>query len=150
MLVYPRGGCESTSCRLFAHLLACVSQAGLELVLAVQESSWFLSATWCGESLCGLGVWVSGLCFFLVVFLCQVWLQHLSKIFDLWSSCYLLPPSSLHLGSSLPCLAFYPPFSFFVGLGFEFRASQLQGRHATAWAVELWLFWRWAFCELFS
>jgi hypothetical protein len=32
-------------------------------------------------------------------FFCQVWLQHLSKIFDLWSSRCLLPPSSRHLGS---------------------------------------------------
>jgi hypothetical protein len=32
-------------------------------------------------------------------FFCQVWLQHLSKIFDLWRSRCLLPPSSHHLGS---------------------------------------------------
>jgi hypothetical protein len=31
-LVYPMGGCGSIACRLFAHLLVCVSQAGLELV----------------------------------------------------------------------------------------------------------------------
>jgi hypothetical protein len=30
MLVYPRGGCGSTTCHLFAHLLVCISQAGLE------------------------------------------------------------------------------------------------------------------------
>jgi hypothetical protein len=30
MLVYPRGGCVSTACCLFAHLLVCISQAGLE------------------------------------------------------------------------------------------------------------------------
>jgi hypothetical protein len=32
-------------------------------------------------------------------FSCQVCLQHLSKIFTLWSSCSLLPPSSHHLGT---------------------------------------------------
>jgi hypothetical protein len=32
MLVYPRGGYGSTSCHLFAHLLVCISQAGLELM----------------------------------------------------------------------------------------------------------------------
>jgi hypothetical protein len=31
MLVYPRGRCGNTMCCLFAHLLVCVSQAGLEL-----------------------------------------------------------------------------------------------------------------------
>jgi hypothetical protein len=31
MLVYPRGGCGSTVCHLFAHPLVCVSQADLEL-----------------------------------------------------------------------------------------------------------------------
>jgi hypothetical protein len=36
--------------------------------------------------------------FFLVLFFCQVWLQHLSKIFDLRSSHCLLLPSSRHLG----------------------------------------------------
>jgi hypothetical protein len=28
MPVYPRGGCGSTTCHLFAHLLVCISQAG--------------------------------------------------------------------------------------------------------------------------
>jgi hypothetical protein len=32
MLVYPRGSCGNTVCCLFAHLLVCISQAGLELV----------------------------------------------------------------------------------------------------------------------
>jgi hypothetical protein len=39
--------------------------------------------------------------FFLVLFFCHVWLQHLSKIFDFWSSCCLLLHSSCHLGASL-------------------------------------------------
>jgi hypothetical protein len=38
--------------------------------------------------------------FFLVLFMCQVWLQNLSKIFDLQSSCYLLLHSSHHLEST--------------------------------------------------
>jgi hypothetical protein len=29
LLVYTKGGCESTMCCLFAHLLVCISQAGL-------------------------------------------------------------------------------------------------------------------------
>jgi hypothetical protein len=32
MLVYPRGGCGSTVCHSFAHLLVCTSQAGYEPV----------------------------------------------------------------------------------------------------------------------
>jgi hypothetical protein len=56
---------------------------------------------WHGEALCGLGVWsVRVLLLLGGFFFCQVWLQNLSKIFDLWSSCCLLPPSSHHLGSS--------------------------------------------------
>jgi hypothetical protein len=43
--------------------------------------------------------------FFLVVFSCQVWLQHLSKIFDLQSSCCLLLPS---LPSWIPLLLNIP------------------------------------------
>jgi hypothetical protein len=37
----------------------------------------------------GLGVRGVGVLLFLVAFFCQVWLQHPSKIFDLWSSCFL-------------------------------------------------------------
>jgi hypothetical protein len=48
----------------------------------------------------GLGIRGVGVFLILGGFLCQVWLQHLSKIFDLWSSCCLLPPSSCHLGST--------------------------------------------------
>jgi hypothetical protein len=49
------------------------------------------------------GLGVQGVRFFILLggFFCQVWLQHLSKIFDLWSSHCLLLPSSHHLGSSL-------------------------------------------------
>jgi hypothetical protein len=77
----------------FPGLLVCVSQAGLELVSAVREPPVF-SVSHGVEKLCmGWGFGVSEFCFFLVFFFCQVWLQHLSKIFDLQSSCCLLPPS---------------------------------------------------------
>jgi hypothetical protein len=39
------------------------------------------------------------------VFFCQVWLQHFSKIFDLWSSRCLLLHSSCHLDSSFSFLS---------------------------------------------
>jgi hypothetical protein len=69
--------------------------------LAVWEPSCFLSVMCHGEALYGLGVWgVRVLLLLGVFFFCQVWLQHLSKIFDLWSSHCLLSPSSYHLGSS--------------------------------------------------
>jgi hypothetical protein len=56
-------------------------------------------SVYCGvEKLCtGWGFRELEFCFFLVFFFCQVLLQHLSKIFDLRSSCCLLPPSSHHL-----------------------------------------------------
>jgi hypothetical protein len=61
--------------------------------------SFFLNVTCCGEALYGLGVPGDRVLFFLVVFFCQVWLQCLSKIFDLQSSRCLLLPSRHHLGS---------------------------------------------------
>jgi hypothetical protein len=64
-----------------------------------QDSSCFLSVTWCGEALYGLGVQgVRVLILHGGFIFCQGWLQCLSKIFDLWSSCCLLLPSSCHLG----------------------------------------------------
>jgi hypothetical protein len=72
--------------------------------LMAQEPSWFLCVTWHGEAMCGLGVPGVGFLPLLGGFSCQVYLQHLSKIFVLQSSCYLLPPSSWHLGTS--CLFF--------------------------------------------
>jgi hypothetical protein len=58
MLVYPRGGCGSTICHLFAHLLVCWMSP--EQVwsphLAVWEPSCFLSVMWCRETFYGLGV----------------------------------------------------------------------------------------------
>jgi hypothetical protein len=49
--------------------------------------------------MCWLGVWGVGILLLLGDFSCQLCLQHLSKIFALQSSHYLLPPSSCHLGS---------------------------------------------------
>jgi hypothetical protein len=73
--------------------------------LVAWDPFWFLSVMWHGEALCRLvvqGVWILLL---LGGFSCQVWLQCLSKIFALWSSYYLLSPSSCHLG--------FPPFCLF-------------------------------------
>jgi hypothetical protein len=85
------------------YLLTCCSASHKQIWswhLAVRVPSWFLSIkTRCGEALYGWGFVVLEFCLFLVVFSCQVWLQHLSKIFDLGISCCLLPPSSHHLGS---------------------------------------------------
>jgi hypothetical protein len=102
MLVYPRGGCGSTMCHLFAHLLVgWISPKQVwSRCLAVHELSYFLSVTWCGEALYGLGV--QGIEVLILLggfFSCQAWLQCLSKIFDLWSSCCLLLHSNHHLGS---------------------------------------------------
>jgi hypothetical protein len=98
MLVYHRGSCGNTACYLFAHLLVYVSKQVWSWCLAAREPSWFLSVIWCGEALNGLGAKFVGVLLLLVVFFCQVWLQCLSKIFDLQSSRCLLPPSSHHFG----------------------------------------------------
>jgi hypothetical protein len=91
---------RSTVCCLFAHLLVCVYQACLEPVSGFTTPA--VSVKHGMEKLCaGWEFRVLEFCFFLVVFFCQVWLQSLSKIFDLWSSCCLHPPSSCHLGSSI-------------------------------------------------
>jgi hypothetical protein len=68
MLVYPRGGCGSTTYCLFAHLLVCISQVGLEPAFVVWEPSCFLTVMWCGEALYGLGVWCVGILILLGVF----------------------------------------------------------------------------------
>jgi hypothetical protein len=59
MLVYHRGGCGNTVCCLFAHLLACISQAGLELasgsigaLLFSQCNVAWRSFVWAGGSEC--------------------------------------------------------------------------------------------------
>jgi hypothetical protein len=51
---------------------------------------------WHGEALYGLGVQGDKILILLGPFTCQVWLQHLSKIFDFWHSWFasaLLSPS---------------------------------------------------------
>jgi hypothetical protein len=56
ILVYSRGGCGNTAWHLFAHLLVCVSQAGLELASGGVGAFLFSECNVCGEALCGLGV----------------------------------------------------------------------------------------------
>jgi hypothetical protein len=68
--------------------------------LAAQEPSWFFHILWCGGAMCGLGVWrIQSFASSWWFFLSSV-SQHLRKIFTLMSTCYLLPPSSRHLGNS--------------------------------------------------
>jgi hypothetical protein len=100
LLFYPRGDCGNTVCHLFAHLLVCVSQTGLELASGGMGGLLFSHCNvvwrifvWARDSGCQNFAYSS---FF---FFCQLWLQCLSKIFDLWSSCCLLPPSNHHIGS---------------------------------------------------
>jgi hypothetical protein len=99
MLVDPRGGCGDTICRLFAHLLSVSPKQVRSQHLVAQEPSCFLRVMWHGEAMCRLGVWSVRVLPLLGGFSCQVYLQHLSKIFPLWSSSYLLPPFSRHLGT---------------------------------------------------
>jgi hypothetical protein len=67
MLLYPRVSCQNTACHLFAHLLICISQAGLEpasgdtgallfsqcnvvwrsFVQAGGSGCWSFDASWC-------------------------------------------------------------------------------------------------------
>jgi hypothetical protein len=94
MLVYPRGGCAY----LLSHWSTSLKQIWSQHLVA-RVPSWFLSATWCGEAVCRLGVCSVEVLLLLGGFFCQVWLQHLSMIFDLWSSRCLLPLCSCHLGS---------------------------------------------------
>jgi hypothetical protein len=102
-LVYPRDSCRNTICFLFAQLLVCVSQAGLEQASAGMGALLFSQCNVVWRSFVrdgdlGCQSFASSWCFFF--FFCQVWLQHLSKVFDLWSSLCLLPPCSRHLCSS--------------------------------------------------
>jgi hypothetical protein len=87
---------------LVAHLLVCrmSPKQDWSQCLVTQEPSCFLSVMWHGEALHRLGFRVSKFWLFLVLFFCEVWLQCLSKIFDLQSSRCLLLHSSCHLGSS--------------------------------------------------
>jgi hypothetical protein len=56
MLVYPRGGCGNTVCRLFAHLLVCISQAGLEPASGSMGALLFSQCNVAWEALYWLGV----------------------------------------------------------------------------------------------
>jgi hypothetical protein len=66
-----------------------------------QQPSCFLSVMWCGDAFYGLGFRESKFWLSLVFYFLQVWLQHLRKVFNSWSSCCLLLYSSCHLRSSL-------------------------------------------------
>jgi hypothetical protein len=66
--VYPRGSCGSTACHLFAHLLFCISQAGLVPVSGSVRALHFLSVPRCGEVWIGWGFVMSEFCFFLLFF----------------------------------------------------------------------------------
>jgi hypothetical protein len=118
--------------------VVCVSRAGLELasggteVLLVSQCNmvWriFVQAE-------GSGCWsfAYSWCFYF----CQVWLQCLSKIFDLWSSCCLLPLSILDplcnifiwVGETCPSLCFWLETKSFV-----IKAGQReQWSHGETW-----------------
>jgi hypothetical protein len=98
-----------------------VSQADLELASAGVGALLFSQCNIVWRSF----LWAGGsgveLLILLGAFFCQVWLQHLSKILDLQSSCCLLLPSSRHLGASLfliltACFSF---MSFCLRLAFS-------------------------------
>jgi hypothetical protein len=56
---------------------------------------------WHGEAFHRQGVRVSRFWFLLVLYFCQVCLQHLRKIWESWSSCCLVLYPNYHLGSCL-------------------------------------------------
>jgi hypothetical protein len=72
----------------------------------VRDPSWFLCLPLSGDALCRLGVWRSQSLSLLGGFSCKVYLHCLSKILPL-EVCFVLPPSSRHLGISPP---FHIPF----------------------------------------
>jgi hypothetical protein len=79
MLVYHRGSCGNTACHIFAHLLVCVSQAGLEWTFGSVGALMFsqCNVAWRSHGGSGCQIFYSSWCFFF----CQVWLQHLRKFF---------------------------------------------------------------------
>jgi hypothetical protein len=95
MLVYSRGGHGSTVCYLFAHLLVCVSQAGLELVSGGVGALGFFQCNVVWRSFVWAGVRV-------LLLLCGFFLPSvaLGSQQDFWfTELMLFPPSSHHLGS---------------------------------------------------
>jgi hypothetical protein len=64
------------------------------------QPSCFISVLWHQEALYRQGVRALMFWFSFVLYFCQVWIQHLSKVFDSRSSHYLLLHPSHHLGSS--------------------------------------------------
>jgi hypothetical protein len=87
MLVYLRGSCGNAICHIFAHLLVywMSPKEVWSRHLEAWEPSCFFSVTWCGEALYGLAAQGVDVLILLAAFFCQVWLQCVSKIFDLQS-----------------------------------------------------------------
>jgi hypothetical protein len=89
MLVYPRDSCGNTTCHLFAHLLVCISQAGLELASDGEGTllvSQYNMAP--GGALYGLGVWGVGVLLLLGVFGSSISARFL--IYGAHAVCFLL------------------------------------------------------------
>jgi hypothetical protein len=87
------------------YLLTCCSASPKQFwsqCLTVWDPSVFSVLCGVEKLYMGWGFKVSGFWFFLEFFSWQVWFQHLSKVFDIWSSHCLLLLSSHHLGSQPP------------------------------------------------
>jgi hypothetical protein len=67
--------------------------------LVVQQSSCFLSVTWCGETFHGLGFKVLKFWLSLLLYFHQVWPQHCNNVLESQSSYSMLLHPSCHLGS---------------------------------------------------
>jgi hypothetical protein len=116
MLVYPKGGCVSITCCLFAHLLVCVSQAGLELASGSSVSFWFFSIMWCAEALGGLGVRGVRVLVLSGGIFCQVWFNISARflIYVARTVCFL--PLATILDSLLACFSLNLVFFTFFSL----------------------------------
>jgi hypothetical protein len=90
MLVYPKGSCGNTVCCLFAHLLVCISQAGLEPASGSMGVLLF--------SHYNVGVLGVEVLLLLVGFFLPSMAPASQQEFYLWSSHCLLPLSSHHFG----------------------------------------------------
>jgi hypothetical protein len=88
--------CKLLICSLF--VLCLPSTFGASVWWHRSPLGFSVNVEWRGFVLSrGLGCWCLASSWWFCS--CHVWLLCLSKIFDLWSSCYLLPPSSHYLGS---------------------------------------------------